>query len=584
MFGKSSPDSKKSSLNFISWLSIVVKNEFLVYNRKIFRCTLMKKKLAIIGSCLLIQFCFFSSIATPFAQSNTTETATESQLITPSASESTQSESTQQKTTPVEKGVLTRFRVLERIRQELRSSQKDFQSATNVVADAQGKLDAVEEELSTLNEQLNNLDQQIANTQSLIANVNMQIAQKENRLTELHQDMEIKKIAIENQKRMLGEYLKLLYEQENSMSDTFDKNQQVNIAKLLLSDMPVGEQLQQVQYFQILENTGHQLFSNLEKLLTELEQNQKELENEKEKLGHLYERLKEEKNNLDTQREAKANLLEQTKGDEKIYTQLFEQSKQQQAQIQEDMRVLSTNLAFIQAKMDELGDNFNPNDYADLLGKEMVSVADYINSTKTDGFELDWPVKPSRGISAYFHDSSYRGVFGVDHNAVDIRQTQGTPIHAPADGVVYKVRDNGYGYSYLILAHPGGFMTIYGHVSEFLVDYGEKITKGQIVALTGGMPGSKGAGLMTTGAHLHFEVMKGGKYVDPLDYLPLTALPIDTLPSKYLSRVMGEAQKIKREASETNTTNEDATQMIENSIRLEHLNNSNQEETEVASE
>lgn len=475
-------------------------------------------------------------------------------------------------TPTIEKGVLTRFRVLERIRQELRSSQKDFQNATKTVADAQVKLEGVEKEISTLKDQLTNLDKQIANTESLVNNVKMQIVQKENRLTEIRQDIEMKKIAIENQKQMLSEYLKTLYEQESSISDTFDENQSINIAKLLLSDIPVGEQLQQVQYFEVLEATGRQLFSELEKLLTELEQNQKNLEEEKMKLSGLYEILEEEKSNLDTKRVAKTNLLEQTKGDEKIYQQLLEQSKRQQAQIQEDMAILSTNLAFIQAKMDELGDDFDPSDYADLLGKEMVSVADYINSTKNDGFELDWPVRPTRGISAYFRDSSYRAVFGMDHNAIDIPQIQGTSIKAPADGVVYKVRDNGYGYSYLILAHSGGFMTVYGHISEFLVDYGEKVSKGQIVALTGGTPGSKGAGLMTTGAHLHFEVMKGGKYVDPLDYLPLTALPINSLPTKYQGRLIGEAQKIKRQALEAEPTNEQATQMIENSIRLEHLN------------
>lgn len=539
----------------------------------------MKKKLTIILCCLLAQFSFFSSIASPHAESDTQET-TQIQLINNQVSNSNKTEparntSTQQISDNNQpgQGELTRFRVLERIRQELRSSQKSFQSATNTVAEAQDKIEGVEGEITTLSEQLGNLDKQIANTQSLIDNVNMQIAQKENRLTELQQDMEIKKIAIENQKKMLSEYLKTLYEQENAMSDTFDEKQSINIAKLLLSDVPVGEQLQQVQYFEVLESTGHQLFSDLEKLLTEEENDKKNLANEKEKLSQLYQILEEEKNNLDVQREAKAGLLEQTKGNEKIYQQLYEQSKRQQAQIQEDMAVLSTNLAFIQAKMDELGDKFNPNDYTDLLGKEMVSVADYINSTKSDNFQLDWPVRPTRGISAYFRDSSYRAHFGFDHNAIDIPQTQGTQIHAPADGVVYKVRDNGYGYSYLILAHAGGFMTVYGHVSEFLVDYGEKVTKGQVVALTGGMPGSKGAGLMTTGSHLHFEVMKGGKYVDPLDYLPLTALPIDSLPSKYLGRLIGENQKIKRPITEEASTNEQATQIIDNSIRLDHLNN-----------
>ena len=161
-----------------------------------------------------------------------------------------------------------------------------------------------------------------------------------------------------------------------------------------------------------------------------------------------------------------------------------------------------------------------------------------------------WPVSPSRGISAYFHDEAYRAVMGMVHQAIDIRALQGTPIHAPADGVVYKTRDNGFGYSYIILAHGGGFMTLYGHVAEIRVIEGEKIKQGQVIGLSGATPGSKGAGLMTTGPHLHFEVLKGGKHVDPLDYLPLSYLPLNTLPEKYLIRITGDPLKISRTADD----------------------------------
>jgi murein DD-endopeptidase MepM/ murein hydrolase activator NlpD len=46
------------------------------------------------------------------------------------------------------------------------------------------------------------------------------------------------------------------------------------------------------------------------------------------------------------------------------------------------------------------------------------------------------------------------------------------------------------------------------------------VSKGQVFALSGGMPGTTGAGFMTTGAHLHLEFSKNGAYVDPMKYLP----------------------------------------------------------------
>jgi murein DD-endopeptidase MepM/ murein hydrolase activator NlpD len=467
-----------------------------------------------------------------------------------------------------------RVQFLENIREEIRAQQIDFHDITGNIKDVGQHLDEVQGQAKTLTEQLNALDLQISQTEDMIANVSIQITEKENELVLLYEDMDVKKAAVENQKRMLQEYLATLYEQESGISDTTADDYDVNIAKLLLSNETAGEQLQEIRYFSILENTGLDIFNKLELLLTDLQNEEQLLQDNKDKLTALNDRLSEEKNNLDVQKEAKANLLNETKGEENIYQQLLNESVQQQAQAQEDLDTLRNNLTFIQEKIAELGDNFNPDDYKSLTGVNKSSVYEYINTNKnaTDDFIPRWPVSPSRGITAYFHDASYRAVFGVTHNAIDIRTPQGTIVRAPADGIVYKVRDNGFGYSYLILAHKGGFMSVYGHISEFKVKEGEKVFSGQPVALSGGTPGSKGAGLMTTGAHLHFELMKGGKYVDPLDYLPLSFLPIDTIPEKYKSRITGDKAKVKRDIENPAYASDiSLTQMIERNALLESL-------------
>ena len=137
-----------------------------------------------------------------------------------------------------------------------------------------------------------------------------------------------------------------------------------------------------------------------------------------------------------------------------------------------------------------------------------------------DSISLQWPVEPALGISASFHDSAYEERFGMVHDAIDIPVEQGSVVLAAADGVVVSVSDNGKGFNSLVLRHSGGFATLYGHVSEFLVREGQRVNAGDPVALSGGMPGTNGAGAMTTGPHLHFEVMQGGTAVDPLTFLP----------------------------------------------------------------
>lgn len=450
-----------------------------------------------------------------------------------------------------------RAEFLQRIKDQLQSAQSDYISINRNVHDTRDKLLDVQEERLTLQKQLSILNRQIEETVTVTQNVLMQIEEKENQIEILKNEIKLKDLEVENQKKMLSEYLTVLYEQESSMHDTTDENHEVNVAKLLLSDKAPEEALRELHYFNILEATGHDIFEKLETLLKQQQTFQIIQENSRNKLEMLYRELQDQQDTLAMQQEAKTQLLEETKGQEVIYQQLLEQTQQEQGQVLLDIQSLRDNLEFIQKKIEELGDKFNPDDYKGVLDKDITNVYEYIKEHQNSGFAPQWPVSPSRGISAYFHDESYRRAMGVAHQAIDIRALQSTPIHAPTDGVVYKTRDNGYGYSYIILAHGGGFMTVYGHVSEIRVTEGEKIKQGQVIGLSGAMPGTKGAGLMTTGPHLHFEVLKGGKHVDPLDYLPLSYLPLSTLPDKYLSRITGDAAKVSRTSFESDAATSD---------------------------
>lgn len=131
---------------------------------------------------------------------------------------------------------------------------------------------------------------------------------------------------------------------------------------------------------------------------------------------------------------------------------------------------------------------------------------------------FSWPAYGT--ISAGFHDAGYVRVFGVAHEGVDIVVPQESPVFSAADGIVFLVRDGGEtGYTYVLIGHRGGYATLYGHLSSVSIQPGQEVTAGQQIGLSGGQPGTYGAGPMTTGAHLHFEVIQGGKNVDPMSVL-----------------------------------------------------------------
>ncbi len=98
------------------------------------------------------------------------------------------------------------------------------------------------------------------------------------------------------------------------------------------------------------------------------------------------------------------------------------------------------------------------------------------------------------------------------HRGIDLVADSGTAIVAPADGVVSRVgRYTDYGIS-LDLDHGAGYVTRYGHMSEVLVQPGERIERGRVI----GKVGSSGR---STGPHLHYEVLRDGRQINPWNYL-----------------------------------------------------------------
>jgi murein DD-endopeptidase MepM/ murein hydrolase activator NlpD len=99
------------------------------------------------------------------------------------------------------------------------------------------------------------------------------------------------------------------------------------------------------------------------------------------------------------------------------------------------------------------------------------------------------------------------------HHAVDVANSEGTPIYAADSGyvVVAGWRKGGYGYT-VIINHGNGFQTLYAHLSAIGVSVGESVTKGQRVGLMGNTGHS-------TGSHLHFEIREGSQLCDPLEFV-----------------------------------------------------------------
>ena len=102
---------------------------------------------------------------------------------------------------------------------------------------------------------------------------------------------------------------------------------------------------------------------------------------------------------------------------------------------------------------------------------------------------------------------------GKKHDGIDIKASEGTPIKAAEEGrAVYVSTMRGYG-NMVILKHKDDFYTVYAHNKKNLVSDGDKVSKGDVIALVGDTGNADGC-------HLHFEVRQGKKVRNPVFFLP----------------------------------------------------------------
>jgi murein DD-endopeptidase MepM/ murein hydrolase activator NlpD len=123
-------------------------------------------------------------------------------------------------------------------------------------------------------------------------------------------------------------------------------------------------------------------------------------------------------------------------------------------------------------------------------------------------------IMPTAGwiSSVYGHrNDPFTGAW-VMHWGLDISTNLGNPIMATADGIVIKVETDRYLGKNITISHGNGYTTVYGHMSNFAVKAGQKVKRRDII----GYIGQTGK---AAGPHVHYEVFKDGKRIDPRNFL-----------------------------------------------------------------
>lgn len=159
-----------------------------------------------------------------------------------------------------------------------------------------------------------------------------------------------------------------------------------------------------------------------------------------------------------------------------------------------------------------------------IRGRELASI-------KENTLTWRWPLARNR-VTSHFGD---RG--NDHHDGIDLRASIGTPVFAAAEGVVVYAgaRIRGYG-KMIVLKHASGLSTVYAHNSKLVVSEGGRVRRGQKIALSGNSGRS-------SGPHVHFEIRRGTKAINPVALLPKKLAPE---PSRRVDRRLASDSSIRR--------------------------------------
>ncbi|TYP57795.1 murein hydrolase activator EnvC family protein [Thermosediminibacter litoriperuensis] len=349
--------------------------------------------------------------------------------------------------------------------QNLKNQQNKISQKLQEVKSALRKVDSQRKDVLM---ELDAIEKDLQETQKKLAITEADLKQTQQKLAVTQQELNKAEQEVENQKENLRVRLKAMYIAGP-----------VDYLEVMLAATSFSDFLTRMDMVKRVADYDKNLLADFKAKKDLIAKKKAELEAHKRAIAQQHQIISTHRARIASRQQDRQKLLASLEEQRKEY-------ERQQDQLEAESRKIAEMIKQIQAKNNR----------------------GYMGTGK-----FHWPAPSSTRVTSNYGWRTHP-IFKTKrfHTGVDIGASMGANVVAADDGVViYAGYYGGYGYT-VIVDHGGGISTLYAHLSKILVSEGQKVKRGERVALVG----SSG---YSTGPHLHFEVRKNGQHVNPWNWL-----------------------------------------------------------------
>jgi len=358
--------------------------------------------------------------------------------------------------------------VIPAFRVSAQTAQEKIDSSIKKQNEIKNQINEANQKKQSAMAQYNAIDAEVVELQSKVDEINADVNESEEKIAKKDEELKIAQKECDIQYESYCDRARLLLQKGS-----------ISYLEILIDADSFSDFLTRVSLVKEIAEYDNNKLNELKAYAAEVEAIKNELEEENDRLMILKNEADTQMSNLKAKQAESQRLIDSLKSDIDAFEKALKAQEAAEAAAREEIRRLTQSSSQ--------------------------------NTTYTGG-AFAWPSVSTYITSPY--GTRTHPVTGrvKTHSGIDVGASHGTNIFAAAAGTVIVSGWNSGGYgNYVVIDHGGGLTTLYAHCSSLLVSSGQKVSRGQVIAKVG----STG---MSTGPHLHFEVLKNGSHTNPMAY------------------------------------------------------------------